>query len=204
MSAPETDRTRVVLPVALTLTLLTGFSGLVYEVAWQKYLAMLLGSHAEATAAVLGIFLGGLSVGYALFGRLTRRVVERAQTRGEPPRLLYIYALVEAGIGLYALLFPWIFTLAQQLSLLGPTGAGTGFAFDIGLSALLLGLPTVLMGGTIPILTLALSGSLERATRVHAWVYGVNTAGAFAGALAGGFVLIPLLGLDAVIYAMGC
>jgi hypothetical protein len=49
------DRTRVVLPVALTLTVLTGFTGLAYEVAWQKYLAILLGSHAEATAAVLGM-----------------------------------------------------------------------------------------------------------------------------------------------------
>ncbi len=198
------DRTQVVLPVALTLTVLTGFTGLAYEVAWQKYLAILLGSHAEATAAVLGIFLGGLSAGYAIFGRLTRRVVERAQTRGEAPRLLYIYALVEAGIGLYALLFPWTFGLAQKLSLVGPTGTGSAFAFDVGLSALLLGPPTVLMGGTIPILTLVLAGSLDRATRVHAWVYGSNTAGAFAGALAGGFVLIPVLGLDSVMSAMAC
>jgi spermidine synthase len=198
------DRARIVLPVALALTLLTGFTGLVYEVGWQKYLAILLGSHAEATATVLGIFLGGLAAGYALFGRLTRRVVEQAQTRGDSPRLLHIYALVEAGIGLYALLFPWTFGLAQKLSLLGPTGAGTAFAFDVALSTLLLGPPTVLMGGTIPILTLALAGDLDRATRVHAWVYGTNTAGAFAGALAGGFVLIPMLGLDSVMFAMAC
>jgi len=202
-NSKDTDRTQVVLPAALILTVLTGFAGLVYEVAWQKYLAMLLGSHAEATAAVLGIFLGGLSAGYALFGRLTRRVARRAQSRGEAPRLLYIYALVEAGIGLYALLFPWTFGLAQQISLLGPTSTGMAFAFDIGLSALLLGPPTLLMGGTIPILTLALAGDLDRATRVHAWIYGLNTAGAFAGALAGGFVLVPLLGLDPVMLSMG-
>lgn len=200
----DVDRTRVILSAALILTVLTGFTGLVYEVAWQKYLAILLGSHAEATAAVLGIFLGGLSAGYALFGRLTRRVARRAQSRGEAPPLLYIYALVEAGIGFYALLFPWTFGLAQQLSLFGPTGTATAFAFDIGLSALLLGPPTILMGGTIPILTLALAGDLDRATRVHAWIYGLNTAGAFAGALAGGFVLIPVFGLDPVISSMGC
>ena len=194
----------VVLPAALFLTLLTGFAGLAYEVAWQKYLATLLGSHGEATAAVLAIFLGGLAAGYALFGRETRRLVERAREKGTRPRLLYLYALVEAGIGIYALLFPSIFGLAQQLSLLGPAGPGTGFAFDIVLSALLLGPPTVLMGGTIPILTLALAGSVERATRVHAWVYGLNTAGAFAGALAGGFILIPALGLDRVVWAMAC
>ena len=53
--------------VALLLTVLTGFSGLVYQVAWQKYFATMLGSHSEATAAVLGIFLGGLALGYAVF-----------------------------------------------------------------------------------------------------------------------------------------
>ena len=60
---------------ALSLTLFTGFTGLVYQVTWQKYLATLLGSHSEATAAVLGIFLGGLSVGYSLFGVVTSRIV---------------------------------------------------------------------------------------------------------------------------------
>ncbi|MBW2494257.1 MAG: hypothetical protein JRE43_05865, partial [Deltaproteobacteria bacterium] len=190
--------------VALLLTVLTGFSGLVYEVAWQKYLATLLGSHGEATAAVLAIFLGGLSLGYALFGRASRWLVERARLFSRRARLLYFYAIVEAGIGLYALLFPSLLGIFQRISLFVPHGnAGLGFAFDVGLSALLIGPPTVLMGGTIPILTLALAGDLRHATRIHALVYGFNTAGAFAGALAGAFLLIPWLGLDGVVYAMG-
>jgi predicted membrane-bound spermidine synthase len=189
---------------ALLLTVLTGFTGLVYEVAWQKYLATLLGSHGEATAAVLAIFLGGLSIGYALFGRATRALVARARRRGRPPRLLACYALVEGGIGLYALLFPFLFSGAQYVSLLSPLDHDAlGFVFDVSLSALLIGPPAVLMGGTIPILTLALAGDLQHATRVHAWVYGFNTLGAFAGALAGGFWLVPQLGLDGVVWAMG-
>ncbi len=173
---------------ALLLTVLTGFAGLVYEVAWQKYLAALLGSHGEATAAVLAIFLGGLSLGYALFGRASRWLVARSRLRSRPARLLYFYAIVEAGIGLYALLFPTLFGVFQRISLFVPHGnAGFGFAFDVGLSALLIGPPTVLMGGTIPILTLALAGDLKQATRIHALVYSFNTAGAFVGALAGGF-----------------
>ena len=190
--------------IALLLTVLTGFAGLVYEVAWQKYLAALLGSHGEATAAVLAIFLGGLSAGYALFGRATRRVLERARRRGQRPRLLSFYACVEVGIGVYALLFPMLFGFAQKLSLLGPLDHDAlGFAFDVVLSALLIGPPAVLMGGTIPILTLALAGDLARATRVHAWIYSANTLGAFAGALAGGFWLVPMLGLDGVVWTMG-
>jgi predicted membrane-bound spermidine synthase len=190
--------------VALLLTVLTGFSGLVYQVAWQKYLAILLGSHSEAVAAVLAIFLGGLAAGYALFGRVTRQHVERARARGEAPALLRLYGLVESGIGVYALLFPVLFSLAQALSIRIPhVGEGLAFGFDVCLTILLIAPPTILMGGTIPVLTQALSAHLEEATRVHARIYSFNTAGAFFGALAGAFLLIPLLGLDGVVRAMG-
>jgi spermidine synthase len=189
--------------VALLLTVLTGFTGLVYGVAWQKYLATLLGSHAEATAAVLAIFLGGLAVGYALFGNATRKLAQRAHRSGHSPQLLLFYGGIEACIGLYAFVFPALFGAVQSISLLVPLHAGLGFAFDVVLTLGLIGPPAVLMGGTIPILTLALAGDLQHATRIHAWVYGFNTFGAFAGALGGGFFLVPLLGLDGVLYAMG-
>jgi spermidine synthase len=193
----------MVRPISLLLTVLTGFSGLVYEVAWQKYLATLLGSHSEATAAVLAIFLGGMALGYELFGRVARRVSERAGER-ELPALLRTYGVVEASIGLWALAFPWLFGAAQRVSFWVPPGhEALSFAFDVLLSALLLGPPTVLMGGTIPLLTQALSRTVAESTRVHAWIYATNTAGAFAGALAGGFALVPWLGLDGVLRAMG-
>jgi len=190
--------------IAIVLTIFTGFTGLVYEVAWQKYLATLLGSQGEATAAILAIFLGGLSIGYSLFGKATRRIVARSRQRHRSPRLLFFYGLIEAGIGVYAWLFPLLFGVAQEVSLLVPGGASVfAFGFDVLLSALLIGPPAVLMGGTIPVLTLALAGSWERSTRIHALIYGCNTAGAFVGALAGAFVLIPSLGLDGVVCAMG-
>jgi len=190
--------------VSLLLTLLTGFSGLVYEVAWQKYLATLLGSHSEATAAVLAIFLGGMAAGYEVFGRVTRALVARASALGEAPALLHMYGLVESGIGVWALAFPWLFGAVQRISFWIPPGhEAISFSFDVLLCALLLVPPTVLMGGTIPVLTQALSRTAAESTRVHAWIYATNTAGAFAGALAGGFVLVPWLGLDGVLRAMG-
>ncbi len=198
MSAP------MVRLLALLLTVLTGFSGLVYEVTWQRYLATLLGSHSEATAAVLGLFLGGLAVGYSLFGALTRRLVARAQGQGRAAPLLIVYGAVEASIGVFALIFPALFVAVQSLSFLIPHGsAGLGFALDVALSALLVLPPAILMGGTIPILTQALARSLEDATRFHALVYAFNTAGAFAGALAAGYWLVPSLGLVGVLVWMG-
>jgi predicted membrane-bound spermidine synthase len=187
--------------LALSLTVLTGFCGLVYEVAWQKYLATLLGSQSEATAAVLALFLGGLALGYALFGRVAARLTHRG---GDRRALLRTYGLVEAGIGLWAWAFPWLFAAVQALSLALPHAAqGLGFAFDVALAALLVLPAAVLMGGTVPILTQALARDLGDATRFHAFVYAFNTAGAFLGALAAGFYLVPALGLRSTVLAMG-
>jgi hypothetical protein len=80
----------------LLLTGFTGFTGLVCEITWQKYLATLLGSHGEATAAVLAIFLGGLALGYVRFGRLTQALVTRSEGTGRAPRLLLACGIVEA------------------------------------------------------------------------------------------------------------
>jgi predicted membrane-bound spermidine synthase len=190
--------------LALLLTVLTGFTGLVYEVAWQKSLATLLGSHAEATAAVLGIFLGGLSLGYALFGRVSRSVLAAAPGSSGAPRLLRVYGAVEAGIGLWALAFPLLFAAARSVSAWLPFHRDpAAFVADVGLTILLIGPPTVLMGGTIPLLTQALARSLADATRFHALVYGLNAGGAFAGALAAAFVLVPALGISGTLRAMG-
>ena len=196
---------RMLRALSLLLTFATGASGLVYEVAWQRYLATLLGSHSEATAAVLAIFLGGLSVGYSLFGRLTRRIVEDARRRAgapaPPPRL----RRDRGGDRRLGARLPVALRRRSRRSRSRvPHGTtGVGFAFDVLLATLLIGPPTVLMGGTIPILTQALARGLEDATRFHALVYAFNTLGAFVGALAAGFFLVPWLGLVTLMYAVG-
>src|SRR5688572_16564835 len=125
--------------IVLALTVITGFTGLAYEVSWQKYLAILLGAHSEATAAVLGLFLGGLSFGYWLFGALTRSLVSRARTSGRPAPLLRVYGAVEAGIGIYCLLFPWYFEIVRRASVWLPAGAGPlAFSLDVLLASLLI------------------------------------------------------------------
>src|SRR4030095_11335050 len=72
-------------PIVLALTVCTGFTGLAYEITWQKYLQILLGAHSEATATVLGLFLGGLSLGYWSFGHAPRAVGLRGRRHGGRP-----------------------------------------------------------------------------------------------------------------------
>lgn len=166
--------------------LATGASGLIFQVAWQKYLSRLLGSDNTATAIILATFLGGLSLGYYLCGKLTTRVKNHFKA----------YAILEGIIALWCLSFPTLFSLVHSLTRTWDFSPPLliivqGMICSAGLMAV----PTICMGGTIPFLTRALSKNVEESTGVHARVYATNTAGAFAGTLLAGFFLVPALGL---------
>ncbi|WP_173080386.1 fused MFS/spermidine synthase [Fundidesulfovibrio magnetotacticus] len=168
------------------LVFATGAAAMMDQIVWQRYLARLLGGDASATAVVLAAFLGGLSLGYRAFGRLAQRVRNPYKA----------YALAEGFIGLWCLAFPALFAAVEQasagLSLTPPWGLALQ---GLALAAVLVGPPTVCMGATAPLLTQALSRDVATSGAVHARVYGVNTAGAFLGAVAAGYVAVPELGL---------
>lgn len=169
-----------------TIIFITGLAGLVYQVSWQKYLSRLLGSDSIATAIILAAFLGGLSAGYYLCGKLTTRVRNH----------LKAYAVLEGIIGIWCLNFPmifkWVDAFTQYWSFSPPLMIILQGFFC---SVLLMGIPTICMGGTIPFLTRGISRNIAEATHVHANVYAINTAGAFLGTLLAGFYLIPEYGL---------
>ncbi|HQH26925.1 MAG TPA: hypothetical protein PLP17_05965, partial [Oligoflexia bacterium] len=81
-----------------------------------------------------------------------------------------------------------------------PYAGHWAIAADILVSGLLLLVPCVLMGGTLPLLTQALAQDAEDAGPLHARIYTLNTAGAFFGCLVAGFVLLPEFSLWEVIY----
>jgi len=172
---------------------LTGASALVYEVIWQRYLTRLTGNDSLATALILGIFLGGLSGGYALSGWLSQRF-------NQPAR---VYALLEAIIGIWGLIFPSLFAavaFATRTWSFAPPG---WLLLEGALSTIvLIGLPAACMGGTVPLLTRVMADSLAGSTRVHARIYGTNTAGAFLGVMAAGYLLVPGFGLPGSLRAM--
>ena len=168
------------------LIFLTGATALVYEVIWQRYLTRLTGNDSLATAMILGIFLGGLSGGYALCGWLSKRF-------SQPVR---VYAGLEAMIGLWGLIFPSLFAAVASATHTWSFAPPGWLLLQGAVSTVaLIGLPAVCMGGTVPLLTRVLAGSLAGSTRVHARIYGTNTAGAFLGVMAAGYLLVPHLGL---------
>ena len=62
------------------------------------------------------------------------------------------------------------------------------------LAVLVLGVPTFLMGGTLPAASRAVSQASDKGRRAVATLYGVNTFGAVMGAFAANFLLLEVFG----------
>ena len=176
--------------VALCCFFLSGFSGLVYEVAWIRKASLVFGATTFAVSTVLAVFFLGLACGSYLFGRIGQRIA----------RPLRLYALIEIALGLLALASPHAFDLVDALyGVLYRTMADhTGALFLV--RVLLVGLvvfpPTFLMGGTLPLFCRQYVVNQGHITRSVGTLYGVNTLGAALGCVAAGLVLLPTLGLQ--------
>lgn len=186
----------IVLFVSTTF-ILSGVFGLIYEVLWTRFLADLMGGTALSQFVVLMVFMGGLALGAILIGRQ----VDRGGNG-----LLY-YGWLEVGIGLYAVLFPFLATMATGIfyslgANFGPGSPGL-LLLKIFIASLLIALPSVAMGGTLPAVTRYLTSSQHGLRRNISLLYGLNSLGAVLGVLAGGFFVVHWLGQSASMLSTG-
>lgn len=167
-------------------------SSLVFQVIWQRYLSILVGSEASSATMVISIFLLGMSLGYYFFGKLSKIVLERK-------KLLKIYGYTELVTGAYAICFPMIFKLIFNSTIFSTNN----FFINLALTLVLLLPPTFLMGATVPVMTAVLPNKNSFVNRGHAIIYGVNTLGAFVGVILGGLFLVHKFGLDMTMTLVG-
>lgn len=181
-------------PVASFCLLLSGMAGLAYQVAWARYLGLFLGHTSYAVVAVLVAFMAGLALGNWWIGRWADRIA----------RPLAFYGLLELGIAAFALAFPWWYALceagyvaaARQLGVGSPLLLPVKFLFS-GVAILI---PTVLMGGTLPVLTKLVTRSLGELRARVAGLYFINSAGAVLGVVLADFWWLPALGLEGTVW----
>ena len=174
---------------ALGCFLISGAAGLVYEVCWIRQASLVFGSTQEALSTVLSVFFLGLAIGGFAFGRLA--------VRSARPILFYsILEFALAGLALATLpLFRWADDAYGGFyrSLAHSPGA---LAFvRMALVSLVFLLPTVLMGGTLPLFVRQFVSRRSSILSSVGLLYGINTLGAAIGCAAAGMALIPTLGL---------
>lgn len=167
----------------------SGFAALIYESLWARYLKVFLGHAAYAQALVLAVFLFGIAVGSILVARA-----------GRISRPMLCYAAAEALLALAAVYFHDIFIAAQHWGLyeilprIGGDFAAQIFKWMLG--AVLILPQAVLLGATFPLLAAGVIRHWpDSPGKTVSALYYANSAGAAVGVLAGGFILVPKIGL---------
>jgi spermidine synthase len=179
--------------LVLACFLLSGFSGLTYEILWTRMMVKIIGSAPFAVSIILSIFMGGLGLGSYLAGR----IVDRFR---QPLALVKLYGLLELLIAVYALLIPLLPSAFQPFQTLLYNGLYDRFLLyhlaTFMISAVILGLPVICMGATLPILCRFYVANLTQLGTHTGRLYGLNTIGAALGSLSCGFWLISLWGVS--------
>jgi len=173
----------------LAVAFLVGFTSLVYEVYSAKILFLYFVESTHAVAVALSAFLAGLGTSALVCSRFATEERRRAH------RVLVWLQIAAAAYAVLVLrhheIIPDVVDLAHR-------AFGTGLAADVSrvlFSWVYLFLPGLFIGGAFPILTGLYVNDPGERTRDTGVVYFWDTAGAIAGALLAGFVLLPWLGL---------
>lgn len=174
----------------------SGATGLVYELLWVRILYQAFGSTIQSITTVVAAYMGGLGLGAWLFGR-------KADRDARPAAL---YGWLEIAIGAFGLASPFVLSLAHRVYIGAAgglaLGGGPSVALRFGLAALVLLVPTTLMGGTLPALTKGFMGvERDRLQTSLGRLYALNTLGAVAGTALAGFFLIERVGIRPSLYA---
>ncbi|HEX3375393.1 MAG TPA: fused MFS/spermidine synthase [Candidatus Acidoferrales bacterium] len=186
---PEPSSRQNLFPVTLVCFFLSGAAGLIDQVVWSKALGLIFGHTAYAVATVLAVFMAGLASGSAWIGRHGERW----------DRPIVLYAWLEFGVAATAAIsLAGLAGVRAMYVAAYPYAAGHAsilLALRFAGSALVLFLPTFLMGGTLPVLVRGVTQTSAQLGARLSRLYWINTAGAVAGTFAAGFLFLPSLGL---------
>jgi spermidine synthase len=165
----------------------SGFSALTLQVVWQRVLSLHAGIDLLAATTVVTAFMAGLGLGSLAGGALADRLGAR--------RSLLLFALANAGIGVFAWNSIWLFYDVYRQHASDLQAAPAMFAFHF----LLLCVPTTLMGLSLPLLARAVVAASGEIASLVGRLYAVNTLGAAAGAAVTGWVLLGEFGFVATV-----
>jgi spermidine synthase len=169
---------------------LSGAAAMVYENAWTHALTLVIGGSVYSFTTMLVTFLIGLAAGGYLYARLFGARAVSASAFG----------LIELGVGLAALATIPLFEKLPLLFIRLHDSFGDSFSMLLAMRVLLafavMFLPTLLLGMTFPLVVCLFTQNVYRVGSGVGTTYAANTLGAIVGAFAGGFIFLPIAGMQ--------
>jgi len=176
----------------LAVTLSGGIS-MIYEIAWFRLFALVLGSSTYSFALMLAAFITGISLGSLIASRWSP-----GSRRGVYSFLVFCHFAVGISVSASLLIYerlPFLFFIIRSSSQLLKSSFHSlelvkyAFVFSIML------IPTTLLGMVLPLTMFLTSKKAESVGCSLGRTFAANTIGAMIGSLLAGFLLLPLLGL---------
>ena len=176
-------------PFLFIIYFVSGFTALLYQVAWQRMLGLFSGSDVRSVTIIVASYLLGLGLGNLVGGSISDRLSNR--------KCVTVYGCCNLGIALFALASRFIF---YDLLFLRLQHLAQSLPITLGIVFLSLLIPTVLMGISLPMLSKAVNRSAENAASLIGWLYGFNTLGSGLGTLISGWYIVGTLGYAKSVY----
>jgi spermidine synthase len=177
-------KTKFSLSLLILIFFASGFSSLIYQVAWQRILTLYYSVENISTTLIVSVYMMGLGLGAIVGGYIADRVQKK----------LELYLCIELLIGLFGCIsIPF-------LEFLGKSTAGSNYLVSFFYMFAFLCFPTFLMGITLPLLTKIFNSIVNNFMHTLSRLYFINTLGASIGTLFSSYVLISFWGLDLSIY----
>ena len=168
------------------LFFLSGISALFYQTVWFRMLSRIIGNTNYALAMILTAFMAGLMLGSFFIGKINLKFSALKQ-----------YAVVEILLGLSIMPVFWALQNVQyvfiEVDTIRNLPIGGLYLVQSVVCFVILLIPTVLMGSTLPLLSGYLCQETDKNEEI-AYLYGWNTAGSVVGVLLSGFILIGWVG----------
>lgn len=177
--------------------ILSGFSALIYETVWVRYLRLFLGNASVGQVLIIVLWMGGLALGSWIGSRY----------QDKSKNLILAYAIIELSVGVFAFLFHSSFEILDQIGSGLLQYSENQFFITIGklfLSSILVIIPMILMGMTFPLASsFVVQQDQAKNGRRISMLYFANSLGGAFGAITGGFVLLTVFGLQGTVVIAG-
>ena len=184
------------LPVRLLFfPFLTGFIGLALQIIWVRTLICVVSNNTYSFSVVLTAILTGLALGAWLYAAC-------GPSRASQPTKALVFLLVQALGAIAILVSLGLFNQLHAVTLDLSRQVGGNHWLALGLvrlaaAAVVTLIPATVSGFVVPLLVDFFRAQTNRSPHSSAGlIFAANTFGSLSGALTGGLVLIPLLGLS--------